>query len=58
MHINRPLRDAIQEEASTEVLRDIAIQNGMMRLFDSCRETVLEGFTTVSEMVKTVYARD
>lgn len=58
MHINRRLRDAIQAGASTEVLRDIALENGMTRLFDSCRETVLAGHTTVSEMVKTVYARD
>ncbi|MPM04587.1 putative type II secretion system protein E [bioreactor metagenome] len=58
MHINRPLRDAIQEEKSTEVLRDIAKENGMMQLFDSCKQHVLEGTTSLNEMVKTVYVRD
>lgn len=58
MHINRPLRDAIQTGEGTETLRDIAGQNGMTTLFDSCKRHVLEGVTSVSEMVKTVYVRD
>ena len=58
MHINRPIREAIQRNAGSEVLRDLALENGMRQLFDSCREAVLEGQTSVSEMVKTVYVRD
>lgn len=58
MHINRSLRDAIQNDSGTEVLRDIAGQNGMVRLFDSCKSLVLDGTTSVNEMVKTVYVRD
>lgn len=58
MHINRPIREAIQRNAGSEVLRDLALENGMRQLFDSCRDAVLEGLTSVSEMVKTVYVRD
>jgi type IV pilus assembly protein PilB len=58
MHINRPLRDAIQNGSGTEVLRDIAGSNGMTTLIDSCRQLVMDGMTTINEMVKTVYVRD
>lgn len=58
MHINRPLRDAIQAASNTELIRDIAKENGMMQLYDSCRLMVLSGMTSISEMVKTVYVRD
>lgn len=58
MHINRALRDAIQDGSSTEVLRDISKQNGMTQLFDSCKGLVLQGTTSLSELVKTVYVRD
>ena len=58
MHINRALRDAIQEKQSIEVLRDIAKKNGMIPLFDSCKFHVLAGTTSLNEMVKTVYVRD
>lgn len=58
MHINRPLREAIQSNQSTEALRDIAKRNGMMQLYDSCKLLVLNGITSINEMVKTVYVRD
>jgi type IV pilus assembly protein PilB len=58
MHINRALRDAIQNGSSTEILRDIAGTNGMTTLIDSCRQLVMNGMTSISEMVKTVYVRD
>ena len=58
MHINRPLRDAIQNGSGTEILRDIAGNNGMTTLIDSCRQLVIDGMTSINEMVKTVYVRD
>lgn len=58
MHVNRALRDAIQENSGTEALRDIAEDNGMVKLLDGCRQLVINGITSISEMVKTVYVRD
>jgi type IV pilus assembly protein PilB len=58
MHVNRVLRDAIQNGSGTEALRDIAQQNGMVKLYEGCRQLVLDGVTSISEMVKTVYVRD
>ena len=58
MHIDRRLRDAIQTGCNTETLRDIAKENGMMQLYDSCKQLVIDGMTSINEMVKTVYVRD
>ena len=58
MHINRILRDAIQDASGTEILRDVAKKNGMVQLYDGAKQMVLTGMTSISEMVKTVYARD
>ncbi len=58
MHINRHLRDAIQSGKGIEEIRDIARTNGMTTLYESCKRLVLEGNTSIGEMVKTVYASD
>jgi len=50
MEINPELRHHIAQSASTEVLRDTAIQCGMKTLRQSARRLVLEGVTTISEM--------
>ena len=58
MYINRPLREAITAKRSTEDIRSIARENGMIDLFHSCRQLVLDGMTSINEMVRTVYVRD
>ncbi len=51
-------RVLIETGANAEQIRVQAQKNGMMGLYDSCKDTVLRGVTTIQEMVKTVYARD
>lgn len=58
MYVNRAVRDAITAKAGTERIRDVARENGMVDLYESCRQLVLEGTTSIQEMMRTVYARD
>ncbi len=58
MLIEKEHRAVIETGGNAEHLRETAVKNGMVNLFDSCRDLVLSGETTMQEMVKTVYARD
>ncbi len=58
MLIEKEHRILIEKESNAEQLRDTAMKMGMVNLFDSCKDLVLRGQTTMQEMVKTVYARD
>jgi type IV pilus assembly protein PilB len=52
MAITPALKTAISKAATTEEIRDLAITEGMNTLRMSAANQVLEGITTVSEMVK------
>jgi len=55
MEITREHKDAIISSNNTEVLREISINNGMKTLGQACKKLVLEGITTVEELVKIAY---
>lgn len=50
MEITREHRDAINSTKDPNVIKDIAIKNGMSTLGDECRELVLNGVTTMREL--------
>ena len=54
--INDQLRDLINEGASTQQLRDKALQVGMVPLRESGLEKVFGGITTVEEVVRETVA--
>lgn len=58
MMIEKEHRNIITRGGSAEDIRDVAVKNGMVDLFESCKDLVLKGVTSIQEMVKTVYARD
>ena len=58
LYIDRRIKEAIEVGSNTEKIRQIALEYGMVSLFENCKHLVIKGETTVSEMVKTVYARD
>jgi type IV pilus assembly protein PilB len=58
MLIEKEHRNIITRGGSAEDIRDIAVKKGMVDLFESCKDLVLRGVTSIQEMVKTVYARD
>lgn len=58
MMVEKEHRNIITRGGSAEDIRDVAVKNGMVDLFESCKSLVLNGTTSIQEMVKTVYARD
>jgi type IV pilus assembly protein PilB len=51
MYINENMRNAIVKEKNLEKLREIAKQNGMVTLWNSCRSLVLKGVTSIQELM-------
>jgi type IV pilus assembly protein PilB len=56
MPINDQIRDRINRGASTEKIRDIAMQTGMIPLRESGLEKVFTGQTTIDEVVRETIA--
>ena len=51
MYINENMRNAIVNEKNLEKLREIARENGMVTLWNSCRSLVLKGVTSIQELM-------
>lgn len=51
MYMNDKLRNSINDKSYLENLRTLAEQNGMVPLWDACRDLVLEGVTDVAELM-------
>lgn len=49
MELTRKHRQAIDSEVTSDVLRDIGIENGMNTLEIECKKLVLQGVTTMEE---------
>ncbi len=56
MPVNDRLREAINSNASTEKIRDIALQSGMIPLRTSGLEKVFAGITTIEEVIRETVA--
>lgn len=56
--VGRHERALINKNASVDELRDAAINNGMTTLLDDCCRLLLEGKTSVQEVIKTAYTHD
>lgn len=51
MYLNEEMKQVISREKSLDVLRDLAKQNGMVPLWNCCREFVLKGATSLQELM-------
>ncbi len=51
MYMNDKMRLAINDRSYLEHLRDLAIDNGMTPLWMACRELVLDGTTSLDELI-------
>lgn len=58
MKVGTELRQAIYRGESADRLKEIAVQNGMITLRENCKRLVLEGVTTLEEMVKVAYLQE
>ena len=56
--IERNVRDAITAGKNSDVLKDIAIRDGMKTLTMACMEHVYEGITTVDELLRVAVVRE
>ncbi|MGE5472699.1 MAG: GspE/PulE family protein [Ignavibacteriales bacterium] len=56
MEITKDLRLLIDQRTPTENLRDQAVTEGMVTLRESCKHMILEGVTTIEEMIRITYA--
>lgn len=51
MYMNDAMKNAVTGEKNLEHLRELAISNGMVSLWESCKELVYRGITSISELV-------
>lgn len=58
MEITREHRDEISMKATTNKIKDIGIKNGMTTLGQECKSLVLDGITTVSELLTITLLKD
>ena len=56
LYIDPNIKHAIEKAKSAEKIREAAAAAGMTSLYDNCRRLVLEGVTSIQELVNTVYA--
>lgn len=56
--VTREIRDLINRGASTDHISQTAIRQGTVTLRESCTKLVLEGSTTVEELLKVTYSVD
>lgn len=58
LYLDNKMRSIIEKGANADELRTLAVKNGMVPLYDNCKRLVINGVTSINEMVRTVYARD
>ena len=51
MYMNDAMKNAVMTERNLEVLRKLAIENGMVPLWNSCRNLVYNGITSIQELM-------
>lgn len=58
MEITKEHREYMVKSIDVDGLREISIENGMKTLKNSCRELVLQGITTVDELLSISFLKD
>lgn len=51
MYMNDNIRAAVMSESDPEKLRKISVENGMVPLWNSCRNLVFNGYTSIQELM-------
>jgi len=51
MYMNESMKNAVLTERNLEVLRKLSIENGMVPLWNSCRNLVYKGVTSLQELM-------
>ncbi len=58
MEVNRQIRELIAKNENSDVIKDMAIKNGMKTLRMNSARLVKNGVTTVDEMLKIAFSKD
>ena len=58
MPITKEIRNLINSNGSVDQIREVAISLGTISLKDNCKQLVLNGVSTVEEMIKVAYSID
>lgn len=58
MTISKVLKDLIAKNANVSEIKEEAIKNGMKTLRDNCARLVLEGITSMEEMLRIAYSKE
>ncbi|PAB58514.1 GspE/PulE family protein [Anaeromicrobium sediminis] len=58
MTVNKDIRIHIDQRDSIDILREKAVEQGMVTLKESCKELVLAGVTTIEELTRVAYSID
>jgi type IV pilus assembly protein PilB len=56
--LTKDIRELINTNSADDVIRQKSIANGMLTLNEGCKKLVLDGITTVEELVKVTYSMD
>lgn len=56
--LTKDIRELINNNSSDDIIRNKSIKNGMLTLNGSCKKLVLDGVTSVEELVKVTYSMD
>lgn len=58
MPVSRDIRTLIEKRASIDEIRKVATDTGTISLRESCMQLVLQGVTTIDEMIRVTYSLD
>lgn len=58
MEVDREIRDAVTDGKTSDMVKDIAIKNGMKTLDSACIEHVIDRVTTVDELMRVAFLRE
>lgn len=58
MKMSEAIRELVDNKASGDMIRKIAINEGMISLQENCKQLVLNGTTTVNEFLRVTYTFD
>ena len=56
--VDKEIRQLIDRQGPTEELRNLAAEHGTATLRDNCTELVLDGVTTIEELIKVTYTSE
>lgn len=58
MEVTREHRELIMNSINSDALKDVSLKKGMKTLGTACKRLVLNGVTTIDELVKTAYLQE